>query len=135
MTFHAPTMNTTLFILVFVGVYAVLLIRSAVRERIDVYDLILLLTVGLIPAAFVVFPRTTFGLAQLAGVGFPFLLLFGALLLVVFIMLTRMIRTEAKLRKAVAAMTQEIALLRSDFDAGAPRPGQADPRRRSQDAS
>lgn len=133
MTFHAPTLNTTLFILVFVGVYAVLLIRSAVRERIDVYDLILLLTVGLIPAAFVVFPRTTFGLAQLAGVGFPFLLLFGALLLVVFIMLTRMIRTEAKLRKAVAAMTQEIALLRSDFDAGAPRPGQANPRRRAQD--
>jgi hypothetical protein len=28
MTFHAPTLNTTLLILVFVAVYAVLLIRT-----------------------------------------------------------------------------------------------------------
>lgn len=46
-----------------------------------------------------------------------------------------MIRTEATLRNAVVAMTQEIALLRSDFDAGAPRPGHADARRRARDPS
>jgi hypothetical protein len=48
----------------------------------------------------VLFPALSFELARLAGVEFPFVLLFGGLSVIVFIALYKLVRQVTRLRRA-----------------------------------
>jgi hypothetical protein len=108
---HAPTTQTTLLVLAFVAVYLVILFRNTVRDHIDLYDFMLLSLVAVVPGAFVLFPALSFELAHLAGVEFPFVLLFGGLSVIVFIALYKLVRQVTRLRRSLVALTQEIGLI------------------------
>lgn len=108
---HAPGTQTTLIVLLFVAVYLGVLFRNTVRDHIDLYDFILLSLVAVFPGVLVLFPAFAFELARLAGVEFPFVLMFGGLLVVVFVALYKLVRHVTLLRRKMVALAQEVGLL------------------------
>lgn len=121
---YQPTQATTVVLVGFMVVYLAVLVRHAGRDRIDLYDLILLSTVGLVPASFVLFPGPTSRLAAWAGVSFPFLILFGFLLLVAFVYLYRLTVKIKALELKQARLVQDLALALASVR---PEPPPADP--------
>jgi len=115
--FHAPSPVTTTFIVVFLAVYLVILVRNAAREQIDVYDFILLTAVAAIPAIFTLLPEETWKLTQALGLEFPFLLMFGGIMLVAFVLMWRSTRRLARLRDQITRLAQEQAILQGRLEA------------------
>jgi hypothetical protein len=108
---HPPSPATVTFVVLFAIVYIALLVRNALRDELDLYDLLLLSAVGAVPLAFVLFPAAAEELSGLVGVQFPFILLFGGLLFLTFIGLYRLLHAFAKLNREVRTLSQELALL------------------------
>lgn len=113
---YQPTPETCIFIGLFFAAYVLLLLRRAIRSKLDLYDLFMLATLGLIPLVFVLFPHLVSRLSRLVGVEFPFLLLFGALSLVTFLLLYRLIRRGNKLKSEVVKLAQEIGILGHELE-------------------
>ncbi len=85
MTIVLPNTITVIVISVFALVYMLILLRKTLEGKFDLYDLLMLSMVAIIPAGFALFPKLGYLLSELSGVGFPFVLMFGALFLVVFV--------------------------------------------------
>jgi hypothetical protein len=106
-----PNTATVLIISAFAVVYMFVLLRKTLQGKIDLYDFLMLSMVAIIPAAFALFPRLTYWLTQLSGVGFPFVLMFGVLFLVVFVFMHNMTARLHKLERQNGALIQEQSLL------------------------
>jgi hypothetical protein len=128
-----PTVPTVVFMTAFLVVYGAILLRNAVRNRMDLYDVMLLATVAIVPSCFVYFPGLVVWATRLVGVEFPFLLLFGGLFVVVFGYLHRLVLMANHQRRTVLVLTQELGLLRQQLGtlgaggAMAPAPGAGAP--------
>lgn len=109
---YQPTIQTTIFVSFFLIVYLIYLIRKAVKNDIDLYDLLLLSTVAIVPAIFVFFPNLGVKIALLIGVGFGFFILFGLLFLIIFIYLYRLVLRSNRNHKMIVLLIQEISLLK-----------------------
>lgn len=96
--------------------YLVYLVRSTSRNHIDIFDLILLTSVAIVPLIFTFFPSIGTLLTQITGVGFPFLLLFGGLFLIIFIHMNHLIIQLNRLRHQNRIMIQELGLLRLELE-------------------
>ena len=90
MSSHTPSIQTLLFVGIFAFLYLRHLVTKTLRESLDIYDLLLLSMVALAPAGFAYFPDIANSLASLTGVAFPFVLLFGLLLVVLFTLVHRL---------------------------------------------
>ena len=113
MTSHyAPSWHTVLAVGIFLVVYELTLIRKVFRKAIDLYDLLLLSMVALLPAAFAFFPNATQEFSTLLGVNFPFVVLFGLLFFAVFFYFNRLVGKVNRLSHRERVMAQEIAFLR-----------------------
>lgn len=108
MHLYEPNFATALFLYSFFAVYIALLAIRVIKNKVDLYDFFMLGMLGLIPLLFVVFPRLTSEIAYLVGVEYPFLILFGALNLVTFLMLYRLIRRYTKLNADMTRIVQEV---------------------------
>lgn len=108
---YVPSLSTIIFISFFIIIYISILIRNAIKNHIDFYDLIMLSMVALVPAIFVFFPSLTLYIAKIIGVEFPFLLLFGGLFFILFIYQYRLITKVNFLHKRNILLVQEIGLL------------------------
>jgi hypothetical protein len=108
---YHPTQATIVFVAVFTLVYLGVLVRNAARHVIDLYDLAGLSMPALLPALLVAFPGPAAGLARLVGVSFTFLLLFGALFVVAFVLLYRLTVLVHRLETRQAGLVQELAIL------------------------
>jgi hypothetical protein len=106
-----PNTATVLVISAFAVVYMLILLRKTLQGKFDLYDFLMLSMVAIIPAGFALFPRLTYWLTQLSGVGFPFVLMFGVLFLVVFVFLHNMTARLHKLERQNGALIQEQSLL------------------------
>jgi len=115
MTFE-PLLQTTMIVIGFAAIYLIMVLRKTLHGEIDLYDLIMLSMVAIVPLAFVIFPDITAELSQITGVFFPFVLMFGALFLVVFVFMHRMTARLHKLERQNAVLTQELALLSISVD-------------------
>lgn len=122
MTNFQPTMQTIVLIAAFTLLYLVGLVRQTVRGRLDFYDLAMLSMVALLPSLFVFLPQLADLLGRFAGVAFPFLVMFGALFLVVFFVLHRMTIEMHKSQKSNRLLIQELSLLKSELERIRPRP-------------
>ena len=110
-----PNIKTVFIILLFACWYLYRIAQMAGRQQLDLYDLIILSTVAIIPSAFVLFPHTAYFLTHLIGVAYPFVILFGALLAILFIFIHRLTRKLHQLESSNRILLQEISLLqRSD---------------------
>jgi hypothetical protein len=106
-----PNTATVLVISAFAVVYMLILLRKTLQGKFDLYDFLMLSMVAIIPAGFALFPRLTYWLTQLSGVGFPFVLMFGVLFLVVFVFLHNMTARLHKLERQNGVLIQEQSLL------------------------
>lgn len=100
----------------FAVVYFLFLARKTIRNTLDLYDFILLSMVAVVPAIFVLFPGMAQWLGDLTGVAFPFIIMFGALLVIVFILLHRLTVNIYQLQKRSHHLVQEVSLLRQKLE-------------------
>ena len=112
----SPTVATMLTIGMFAVVYFLFLARKTIRNTLDLYDFILLSMVAVVPAIFVLFPAMAQWLGDLTGVAFPFIIMFGALLVIVFILLHRLTVNIYQLQKRSHHLVQEVSLLRQKLE-------------------
>jgi len=113
--FH-PTSNIKISVATFTLFYLLYIIHKTSKDAIDVVDLLLLSAVAVVPASFVFLPRFSELLAELLGVSFPFLIMFGLLILVLFSIIHHKTILLHKLNKHLRQLTQEVAILKLEID-------------------
>ncbi len=104
--------NTVILIAIFAIGYMFFIIRKTARRQLDIYDLVMLSMVAIVPITFVAFPRFAFWLAGLAGVEFPFVVMFGLLFAILFIFIHRLTVKIHRLELDSRLLVQELSLLR-----------------------
>jgi hypothetical protein len=108
---HEPAAATILLVGLFAVLYLGYLLRKTVAGGMDLYDLMILSTVALVPALFVFFPGISRAVSALTGVAFPFVVMFGVLFFVLFITVHRLTVKLHKLETTNRLLVQELSLL------------------------
>lgn len=111
MTNVLPSAATVAVISVFAFVYMLILLRKTLQGKFDLYDFLILSMVAIIPAGFALFPSAAYLISELTGVVFPFVVMFGALFLVVFAFMHNLTARLHKLERQNWALIQEQSLL------------------------
>jgi hypothetical protein len=93
------------------------LLRKTLQGKFDLYDFVILSMVAIIPAAFALFPTLAYLLSHLTGVVFPFVVMFGALFLVVFAFMHNITQRLHKLERQNWTLIQEQSLLELELKA------------------
>ncbi len=110
-----PSLKAMLVVGVFAVAYIGYMIRKTARQELDFYDLLMLSMVAVIPVAFTFFPRFAFWVSSVAGVSFPFIVMFGLLLAVLFIFVNRLTAQMHRVRDENRNLIQEMSLLRLEM--------------------
>lgn len=113
---YTITIKTVILISFFAIGYMFFIVRKTARRQLDIYDLVMLSTVALWPVIFVLFPRLANWLASMAGVEFPFVVMFGMLFAILFIFIHRLTVKIHRLESDTQLLVQELSLLKENFD-------------------
>jgi hypothetical protein len=105
--------HTIFVVSVFSFLYLLYSIHETSRLRRDIYDLVMLSAVAVVPLFFVLWPQSALELTRLAGIEFPFVLMFGVLFVFLFVFIHRMTTKLHALDRDVRVLVQEVSLLRS----------------------
>jgi len=100
----------------FVLLYISYTLRKTARGQLDIYDLFMLSAVAILPALFIFWPAFANKAASLAGVAFPFVVMFSALLAILFIFIHRLVSIVHRLNADNRLLIQELALLREKVE-------------------
>ncbi len=111
MTNVTPSAVTVAIISGFALIYMLVLLRKTLQGKFDLYDFLVLSMVAILPAGFALFPRLAYLISHLTGVVFPFVVMFGALFLVVFVFMHNITERLHKLERQNWALVQEQSLL------------------------
>ena len=128
---HTVSIRTIILIIFFIGGYMFLIIRKTARHQLDLYDLVMLSMVAFIPGVFAIFPQFAEWVADITGVEFPFVVMFGILFAILFVFIHRLTVKIHKLESESRLLLQEISLLKqaveetNDKKSKPPRLGQA----------
>jgi len=109
---QASNWQTIALILLFAAGYLTLILRRTARSQLDLYDLVMLSTVATIPVIFAIFPSVTYAITVATGVTFPFVILFGILLAVLFLFIHRLTVKLHRLERDSRLLVQELSLLK-----------------------
>lgn len=109
---HVTNTNTYIFIAIFAVGYMAFIAAKTARRQLDLYDLVMLSTVAIIPGLFVAFPRLSEWLAGVVGVEFPFVVMFGMLFAILFIFIHRLTVKIHRLELDSRLLVQELSLLK-----------------------
>lgn len=120
-----PTFQTKLLLVLFFIVYIGYLTRSAARNHIDIYDYFALSCVALLPLTFGLLPEVVYLISDWMGVAFPFVVLFGALFVVIFAYLHRLLTQLNRQMQINKHLIQEISLLKAALETGNLAPARA----------
>jgi hypothetical protein len=107
---HIMTFTTKINIIVFCLFYSYYLSKKAKAYKLHVIDYFMLLNVALIPALFVIFPGYIQQLSNFIGIQFPFLLLFGSLILILFLILLLLCKRIQTVEQQMVVLAQKYAL-------------------------
>lgn len=109
---NAINLQTILVISVFAIGYLFFLIRKTAHQQLDIYDLVMLSTVAIIPFIFIAFPGIALWVAEISGVEFPFVVMYGLLFAILFIFIHRLTVKLHRLEMDNRLLIQEISLLK-----------------------
>lgn len=109
---YAIAIKTVILIALFAIGYMFFIIRKTACRQLDIYDLVMLSTVAIVPIVFVAFPQFAYWLANIAGVEFPFVVMFGMLFAILFIFIHRLTIKIHRLESDNRLLVQELSLLR-----------------------
>lgn len=116
MTMQAIHTNTVLLIAIFAVAYLTVIARKTARQQLDLYDFVMLSMVAIVPAAFTFLPGVAYWLAGIAGVEFPFVVMFGVLFLILFLFVHRLTVHVHQLERDNRLLIQELSLLRFELE-------------------
>jgi hypothetical protein len=116
MPISTPHPQTIVLVVLFAIIYLLVVLRKTVYGKFDLYDLIMLSMVAVVPLLFTLFPDIAALVSQLTGVLFPFIIMFGALFLVVFIFMHRMTARLHMLERQNCSLIQEVSLLAFELE-------------------
>lgn len=116
MTNVLPSAETVSVISAFALIYMLVLLRKTLQGKFDLYDLLMLSMVAIIPAGFALFPKPAYLITHLTGVVFPFVVMFGALFLVVFVFMHNITQRLHRLERQNWALIQEHSLLALELE-------------------
>ncbi len=111
--------NTYLLIALFAVAYLAFIANKTARQLLDLYDFVMLSMVAVVPAIIIFWPNVAYWIADLAGVAFPFVVMFGVLFLILFLFVHRLTVTVHKLERDSHLLIQEVSLLRQELDSRA----------------
>ena len=111
------TNRTVVFLTIFTVTYMLFILAKAGKRNLDLYDSLMLSTAAIIPLFFALFPSYVFTLSELLGVGFPFVILFGILFIVLFVFVQRLTVNFHRLELDNRLLIQEIGLLKQIIEA------------------
>ncbi len=117
MTNVLPSTETITVISAFAFIYMLILLRKTLQGNFDLYDFLMLSMVAIIPAGFALFPKLGYLLAHLSGVVFPFVVMFGALFLVVFAFMHNITQRLHKVERQNWTLIQEQSLMALELKA------------------
>jgi hypothetical protein len=112
-----PSAETVVVISAFALIYMLVLLRKTLQGQFDLYDFLMLSMVAIIPASFALFPNLAYLVSHLTGVVFPFVVMFGALFLIVFAFMHNMTARLHRLERQNCALIQEQSLLALELQA------------------
>lgn len=112
----APAGKTIVVICLCGMLYLWALMRRAISGRFDLYHISMLAVVVLLPMGFMIFPKFAYNLSQSIGVAFPFVLLFAALFVSMFLYMHRMTSELNRVTMRSRRLTQEIAILNAKIE-------------------
>jgi len=105
-----------LIVSVFTVVYLIYIARKTAHQKLDVYDFVMLSSLGVIPFLFAVFPGVAAFAAEVTGVVYPFVALFGLLFIFIFVFVHRLTEKVHSLEQDNRMLVQEISLLRQALE-------------------
>lgn len=107
---HFMTFTTKINIIGFCFFYFYYLTKRAKAYKLHVIDYFMLLNVALVPVLFAIFPKYVQQLSNFIGIQFPFLLLFGLLILILFLILLLLCKRIQTLEQKMVVLAQKYAL-------------------------
>ena len=125
MTDVLPSAETVAVISVFALIYMLVLLRKTLQGKFDLYDFLMLSMVAIIPAGFALFPKLAYLISHLTGVVFPFVVMFGALFLVVFAFMHNITQRLHRLERQNWTLIQEQSLLALELKSRESNPSDA----------
>jgi hypothetical protein len=114
---YVPTLHSVVLVGLFAVLYLAVIGRKTVRGKLDLYDLCMLSMVAVVPALFTFFPAFAGAMAEVAGVAFPFVVMFGLLLAVLFTLVHRLTGQMHRVEEQNCALIQEVSLLQLELQA------------------
>lgn len=112
---HVISKNTYFFTTIFSIIYFLYLLKKTSENKFDFYDLIMLSMVGVIPSFFIFFQHTSILFADLLGVAFPFVVMFGLLFIALFLIIIRVMSVIHQLKLDNILLIQEVGLINSEL--------------------
>ncbi len=109
---HSDNIETILIILSFSIWYTWHLLHKTSCLKLDMYDFSMLSSVSIIPLSFVVFPTFWQSISDILGIGFPFILLFGMMIAIIFIFIHRLTVRLHHMSHKYTLLIQEVSLLK-----------------------
>ena len=110
------SLQTIILVAIFAFCYLTFITRKTARQQLDLYDLVMLSTVAIVPGIFVAFPKIAFWLSNIAGVEFPFVMMFGMLFAFLFVFVYRLTIKLHILEVDNRLLIQEISLLKQTIE-------------------
>lgn len=104
--------HTLFFVAAFAAFYLLFTIRQAANHKIDLYDLMMLSSVAIVPLIFVFFPGESDSLSKIIGVAFPFVLMFGLIIFAQFMIIHKIIAKLHKVENINRMIVQELCIVR-----------------------
>jgi hypothetical protein len=109
------SLQTVLIVSLFALCYLYFTARETAKHKLDIYDLIMLSAVAIIPLVFVLFPMFSDWVAKVSGVAFPFVVMFGLLFAILFIFIHRLTAKIHQLECCNRLLIQEVSLMRAEI--------------------
>lgn len=109
------SLQTVVIVSIFALCYLYFTARETARQQLDIYDLIMLSTVAIIPSVFVLFPTFAEWVARVSGVAFPFVVMFGLLFVILFTFIHRLTTKIHRLQHDNRLLIQEVSIMKSEI--------------------
>lgn len=107
------SLHTVAIIVLFALCYLSFTAYETAKQKLDIYDLIMLSAVAIIPLIFVLFPMFSDWVAKISGVAFPFVVMFGLLFVILFIFIHRLTAKIHRLEYCNRLLIQEVSLMKA----------------------
>lgn len=111
------SLQTTIIVSLFAFCYLSFTAVETAKQKLDIYDLIMLSAVAIIPLIFVLFPSFSDWVAKISGVAFPFVVMFGVLFAILFIFIHRLTAKIHLLERCNRLLIQEMSLTKAEINA------------------